>query len=458
MNDRAYIRVSPFSISHKLSCDLHETEAADWVGKIYAPLDETIKHRSIYQHYADGLPWEETELFTQIYPRRFAEGQVVRGCSTIEQLATQYYERMDGMFRNMRERGFEELEYIPVVIGPTGNLVIGNDGNHRLAMAKVLNLGSVVVRVRGELEKVTCEHTPVPLVPALHDGAREIPAMTTVEERTAYYKLALEMAGKGAIVELGTWLGAATVFLAAALRDSGAPGEVHTYDRFVWRKIHEYKAGGPLNGTMLDQFIANMGPLAIRVKTHVGEIMASRWGLGAIGLLVADGPKRVREITKVLQIFGTSVMPGGYMAWQDFAYFPAYDIPACLHRLEEAGKIEFVSSVYPGTTVVFRVLSSIWDDGFVESKFALYKWSPSLIIETWEKWNERLEPEMRPRWMCGAALFLSDRGAKNEAVNLFRKLLKDQPGDIVSKWVYLREKKAGFEAQYQHLYKVLNEH
>ena len=36
------------------------------------------------------------------------------------------------------------------------------------------------------------------------------------------------------------------------------------------------------------------------------------------------------------------------MAWQDFAYFPAYDIPACLDPLERAGQIALVDSVYPG--------------------------------------------------------------------------------------------------------------
>ena len=59
-----------------------------------------------------------------------------------------------------------------------------------------------------------------------------IPAMTTDAERECYYRLAKDAAGKGAVVELGAWMGASTAYIAAGIRDSGVPVKVHVYDKF----------------------------------------------------------------------------------------------------------------------------------------------------------------------------------------------------------------------------------
>lgn len=455
------IRVSPFAVTHKLSVDLDETESPQWRGKTFAPLEQTIKHRSMFQRYADRLPWEQTELFTQIYARRFAEGQQIRGCGTMQALLAHYYDRVDAMFDDLKANGFRiQIDgiptHIPVLTGPGGSLVIGNQGNHRLAMAKVLKLNKVFVNVKGDMANVAVEYDPAPELPRLHEGAREIPAMTTPAERLAYYELALDQAARGEVVELGTWLGAATVFIAAGVRDAESPRKVQAYDRFLWKEIHSYKAGAPLERPMIDQVALNLGPLAERVDLIAGEIVAQRWqGARRISLLVADGPKRIREISRTLAEFGTRIIPGGMMAWQDFAYFPAYEIPACLDRLEVAGKIEFVRSVFPGTTAVFRV-KGIEPRDVSETRFALAGWGPQEIRETWERWRDRLAPGMRPRWMCGCALFLYDRGEKKEATTLFRTLLREHPDELRPKWDYLREHRSSFLKRYAGLAAVLN--
>ena len=74
----------------------------------YAPLEGTIKHRSILARYVEGQRWEDTPLFTEIYARRLAATVTVRGCETIEQLAAQYYGRVDALCEDMRRHGFRE--------------------------------------------------------------------------------------------------------------------------------------------------------------------------------------------------------------------------------------------------------------------------------------------------------------------------------------------------------------
>ncbi len=452
------IRVSPFEIKHKLSCDLDETESARWGSHPYIPLDQTTKHRSMFQRYQLGMRWEQTDLFCHRYPPRFERGQVVRGCETFEELVEQYNTRVDSLFAHMRTHGFcervdRDLVPIPsVVVGPEG-LVLGNQGNHRIAMAKVLGLKEVIVRVLGEVDTLECPYEPVTIEPVLHPGAREIPAMTTGAERFVNYQLAKNAAGHGAICEIGTWLGAATAYIAAGIRDSGVTQKMHAYDRFRWEAIHEVKAGGPLQRPMLEQFKLNLGPLMEFVEVHPGELKDSPWTGGPIALLVADGPKRTREISFTLQSF--AVMPEGHMAWQDFGYFPSYDLPAAFARLEAAGKVELVDFVHPGTTAVFKVLES-WDVSDV-SVIALgtKAWKPNEILRVWDGWQQRIPEAARPRFMCGAALFLCDQGAKEQGKELFADLVSKHRADILPKWKYLRRQKSTFETQYAALHSVL---
>ena len=452
------IRVSPFEIRHKLSCDLDETEAAAWGSNPYIPLDQTTKHKSIHQRYQEGKRWEETDLFLLRYSPRFRRGQMVRGCETFEDLVEQYYTRVDGLFEHMRKHGFQErvdrdLVPIPsVVVGPEG-LILGNQGNHRIAMAKVLGLKEVVVRVLGEVDTLSCKYEPVKLEPELHPGAREIPAMTTGAERFVSYHLAKNAAGCGAICEIGTWLGAATAYIAAGIRDSGVKQKMHAYDRFRWEPIHELKAGGPLKRTMIEQFKFNLGLLMEFVEIHAGELRDSPWTGEPIALLVADGPKKTREISMTLKSF--AVMTGGHMAWQDFGYFPSYDLPAAFARLEAAGKVELVDFVYPGTTAVFKVLKP-WDVSEVSiNALETKSWRPDEILKVWNGWRDRIPVDARPRFMCGAALFLCDQGAQKQARELFADLISKHRPDILPKWKYLRRQKNSFNQQYEALHQVL---
>jgi hypothetical protein len=70
----------------------------------------------------------------------------------MEALLAQYYGRVDGMFEDLKRKGFREDCRLPeLLIGRDGEVFIGNQGNHRLAMAHVIGLD----RIAGE---VICRH------------------------------------------------------------------------------------------------------------------------------------------------------------------------------------------------------------------------------------------------------------------------------------------------------------
>lgn len=146
--------VEPGKIRFKISPhgDLKGRAGGDWDVDRRHPVEGSAKYRSIIERYSQGKRWEETELFTDLYRRRFEKGENVRGEWTMRDLLSQYYSRVDGMFADMEANGFRPHGHpLPkLLIGRDGEVFIGNQGNHRLAMAVVLN-----IKIAGE---ILCRH------------------------------------------------------------------------------------------------------------------------------------------------------------------------------------------------------------------------------------------------------------------------------------------------------------
>jgi hypothetical protein len=145
--------VDPKEIRFKISPhhDLKGRQDGDWDLDRRFPVEGSAKYRSIVERYAHGKPWQETELFTDLYRRRFDNGENIRGENTMKGLLSQYYGRVDSMFADMKKNGFRSNCPLPkLLIGRDGEVFIGNQGNHRLAMAVVLN-----INIKGE---ILCRH------------------------------------------------------------------------------------------------------------------------------------------------------------------------------------------------------------------------------------------------------------------------------------------------------------
>jgi hypothetical protein len=290
----------------------------------------------------------------------------------------------------------------------------------------------------------------------------KIPAMTTDAERECFYRLAKEGAGKGEVVELGAWLGAGSAWIAAGVRDSGVDRKAKVYDRFEakgnhavkvehWRKNHGVNEVA--EGTPLEQFRINLGPLLQYVEPTRAEIGGIKWSGGPVSVLICDAPKRVREISAVLTAFRKALQPGSVMAWQDFCHFPSYEIPACLYRLRD--HIEFVEAVVPGTTMVFRVTKPWGALDVSAAKLDIGVWTPEEITAAWTYWGRFVPTEKRALFECGAAMFLCDIGWSDLAVLALGTVYQHQGNEITKKWRYLKEMRPDFLNRYAPLFAYL---
>lgn len=267
-----------------------------------------------------------------------------------------------------------------------------------------------------------------------------IPAMSSDAERRYYYWLARQFSGKGAVVEIGPWLGASTAYIAAGIRDSGVPARVKVFDRFLWRagagwesKVVERRSSGE---SFCEEFKANLGPLLDFVDAHETDIKEICWDSGDVELLFLDAPKRTRDISKILTTFGPTMIPGhSIMVWQDFGHFPSYAILASLSRL--GNMVEPIHVIEPGSAVGFRVKEQWPSDLVSEKALDLQCWTPEQIDSVWQQWMSILPEDKKTLFLCGAAMFLYDIGHVQLAQERLRELLSRRDEKVTKKWRHL---------------------
>jgi hypothetical protein len=119
----------------------------DWDLRQRVLLADTDKHKSIYQHFVDGVPWEETDVFTNSYMHRFKPHESQQGKIEYQAMLMRYRGKLEDVFRNLKRVGFSPNFKLPfALVGRSGEVMLGNQGNHRVAMAKLLGI-----------ERVPCE-------------------------------------------------------------------------------------------------------------------------------------------------------------------------------------------------------------------------------------------------------------------------------------------------------------
>lgn len=132
-------------------------------------------YRSFVAHFEDGVPWSETELYARVESESQRDDWNKWGCTDMADFRA-HIEEYDRLYERIRRDGYKtqrelhgmsdrkrlgrspplamppELFEITVVIGPTGRLLFHYQGRHRLAIAKILDLETIPVRVRARHE------------------------------------------------------------------------------------------------------------------------------------------------------------------------------------------------------------------------------------------------------------------------------------------------------------------
>lgn len=171
------IHVDPKQITHRPTIqigrwdDLGAVIDGDW-DRSERTVGELIKYRSVVDHFGNGTPWEETDVYREAI-KRIDRGESFWNGSLTEDDIDERIAHLETLFDQIQTDGFksqEELEGKPlreivldrkfdrskeeiaVAIGRDGKPLFV-DGNHRLAIATVLEIDRIPVHVIARHER-----------------------------------------------------------------------------------------------------------------------------------------------------------------------------------------------------------------------------------------------------------------------------------------------------------------
>jgi hypothetical protein len=114
-------------------------------------LEENLKYKAMFERFHEGKPWSETSLFRDHFAKIPRTRSLPMRAGNLTELEEKYEETYDRLFDEIKTTGFrsahEGVNPLYVCIGPQGGFYYTVDGNHRLAMAIVLKLDRIPVRV-----------------------------------------------------------------------------------------------------------------------------------------------------------------------------------------------------------------------------------------------------------------------------------------------------------------------
>ena len=271
-----------------------------------------------------------------------------------------------------------------------------------------------------------------------------VPGMTSEAEcRYLYWLTSTQLSGNGSLVEVGSWLGRSTLHLAAGIERAGHHQHLHCFDGFTWARSDPGKSDLPLRpgDNFQSYFEANVSQFSSLVTAHRTKIADISWSGDPVEVLFLDAPKKLPEITRCLEVFGPSLIPGrSIIAIQDYQYFPAYALGACMHAL--GNRLQLIHVVLGGSTVAFRVTAPIDLEQDRPKDWEIGTWSPTQVEESWAEILAALPAPARDRLAPAKALHLYDCGAKQEAVVAMHALpmtafQRDKIGGLARSHTYL---------------------
>lgn len=140
------------------------------------------------------------------------------------------------------------------------------------------------------------------------------------EEGYFLYRLARDGEGVGEVVEIGSWMGRSTAWLAAGSKDA-ARERVHAVDTFTGSAEHQGLAVIKNEGTTYHLFAENLERVGL--FDHVEPVMASsfdaerRWDGKPIRLLFIDGDHSYDAVRADFESWSRHVIVSGVIVFDD---------------------------------------------------------------------------------------------------------------------------------------------
>lgn len=188
--------------------------------------------------------------------------------------------------------------------------------------------------------------------------------MGSFPERGFLFQLASDSPADAQVIEVGSWMGASTCFLAAGLK--GVEAKIHAVDNFqglstcgedaAWYNRHFKKLG---SNSTLDIFNRNFAALGFssRAEVVVSDSLAAAQQLaakrGTIDLVFIDGDHSYEACQADIAAWSPFLKPGGVIAFHDFGS-RASGVTQAIFEAVKAGRFAEIVGV-ANTIIAFRM-------------------------------------------------------------------------------------------------------
>jgi hypothetical protein len=151
--------------------------------------------------------------------------------------------------------------------------------------------------------------------------------------------------GQGEIIDLGCWLGSATISLAKGLEINRRVAlkykRIHAYDLFIWNQYMEKTVKGTSleaqyqpGDSFLEEFTCRISPWSPSIKVYPGDVTEIGWNGGAIEYLFVDAMKSWDLTKNIFLNFYPHLMPmTSLVHYNDFAHYATAWIHLLIYKL-----------------------------------------------------------------------------------------------------------------------------
>ncbi|MGC8784082.1 MAG: class I SAM-dependent methyltransferase [Armatimonadota bacterium] len=188
----------------------------------------------------------------------------------------------------------------------------------------------------------------------------------TVEEGELLYRLARACTGRGAIVEVGSFKGKSTIWLAKGSL-AGAGARVVAIDPHTGSAEHRQ---GDRPVWTYDEFLANLR--RAKVEEIVTPLVATSAETAAhfsqpVELLFIDGDHRYEMVRQDFDLWFPKVMEGGYLLMHDTIRWegPRRVARECVYRSRSFRNVGFVHSITFGQKVAHNTSADCWRNRYL---------------------------------------------------------------------------------------------
>lgn len=130
----------------------------EWDLKDTIPIKQYTIYKSFEDHFCNNIPWEETPIINEKVERRFSHRQEFEKKEELQKHYVEEYKKYDELYHHIKKKGldlvpmnrpidYRQYDVIEVHIGRDGEFIFKGNGHHRLAIALLLDLNNIPVRV-----------------------------------------------------------------------------------------------------------------------------------------------------------------------------------------------------------------------------------------------------------------------------------------------------------------------